>query len=140
MIRIKVLTEKKNPILKRTDLMLMVDHTAQPTPKTDDIIKKIAEKFKTSPEKVEVVYIFSQKGIARSRVKARIWKEKTPVKKVKKKEEVKREEPKELEEERVEEKPEKEKPEMKKPEKVEDTKPGEEPEEKKEEPKGEEKK
>ena len=65
MIQIKVLTEKKNPILKRTDLMLMVDHIGQPTPKTDDIIKKIAEKFNTSPEKVEVVYIFSQKGIGR---------------------------------------------------------------------------
>lgn len=80
-----VLEEKENPFLKRKDLMLLVDHTGSATPKIDDLTNRLAEKFNAEPEKIEIVFIFSQKGVAKSKVKAKIWKEKV----------VKREKPKE---------------------------------------------
>lgn len=130
-MKIDVIEQKKNPFLKRTDLILMVDHTGQATPKEEELKKTIAQKFKTGPDHVEVVYIFTQAGIAKSKVKSRIWKSKAPVKKVKPKvEKPKKEKPKK--EEKPEEKPPEKKVEAKPKEEVKE-KPKEEP--KKEEPK-----
>ena len=86
MLKIDVLEEKENPFLKRKDVMLIVDHTGTATPKVDDLISRLSEKFKVEPDKTEIVYIFSQPGVAKSKVKARFWKEKV-VKKEKPKEE-----------------------------------------------------
>ena len=89
-MKMDVIEKKDNPFLKRTDLMLMVDHKGQATPKREDLEKDIAKQFKSVPEKVEIVYIFSGVGLTKSKVKARVWKEKVVEKKVRKsKEEVK---------------------------------------------------
>jgi len=137
-MKLDVIEKKDNPFLKRTDLVLMVDHKGQATPNREDLDKEIAKQFKSDPKKVEIVFIFSEKGLTKSKVKARVWKEKTVEKKVRKpKEEKPEEEPKK--EEEMEEKKEEEKPEEVKkeePEPAEKTK--EEP--KKEEPKPEKKK
>jgi len=116
-----VVEKKENPFLKRTELILNVDHTGQATPKRDDLIKEIAGKFSSTPEKVTIDYIFSQSGLSKAKVKAKVWKEKVPEKKVKKekpKKEKKEEKPPEAKpEEKSEEKPKEEaKPEEKKPE------------------------
>ncbi|NCO97391.1 MAG: hypothetical protein GW865_04915, partial [Candidatus Aenigmarchaeota archaeon] len=76
MINVKILEEKENPILKRKDLLLMLDHKGEPTPKTSDIAKLIADKFKGDQKKTEIIYMFSQKGISQTKVKAYVWKEK----------------------------------------------------------------
>jgi len=114
-MKLDVVEKKENPFLKRTDLILTVDHKGQATPKAEDLEKSIAEQFKSVPEKVEIVYIFSEVGLAKAKVKARVWKEKT-IEKKKKKEAPKEEEikaPKETEVEEKKEVPEKkeEKPE-----------------------------
>lgn len=126
MIKIKILSEKENPLLKRKDLMLEVEHTGEATPKMEDLTERIAKNFKTTPEKVDIDYIFSESGIAQSRVKLKIWKGKPPEKKIKKKEEKPKEEKPEVAEEKKPEEKEEEKP---KEEKVE--KPPEEPKEEK---------
>jgi len=105
-MKMDVVEKKENPFLKRIDLMLSIDHTRKATPKRDELEKMIADKFKSVPEKVEIVYIFSEAGLAKSKVKARVWKEKIVVKKEKKKEK-KPEKPKETKTEE-EKKPEKE--------------------------------
>jgi len=133
-MKIDVIEQKKNPFLKRTDLMLMVDHTGSATPKEEELKKEIAKKFKSGPDHVEVVYIFTQAGIAKSKVKSRIWVGKAPVKIVKPKKEKPKPEEKPKEEAKTEEKP-KEKPPEKLPEKKEELK-----EKPKEEPKKPEKK
>jgi len=118
-MKLDVVEKKENPFLKRTDLILTVDHKGQATPKAEDLEKSIAEQFKSVPEKVEIVYIFSEVGLAKAKVKARVWKEKTIEKKKKKEAEIK-----EKKEEPVEKKPEKQKSEEKKEEKPkEDAKP-----------------
>ncbi len=85
MLSLKLLSEKENVILKKKDVLLELDHKGLATPKKTDIEAKIAEHFKTDKDKVEVVYIFSDFGWAKSKIKARIWKE--PIKKEKPKEE-----------------------------------------------------
>lgn len=95
MLKIDVIEEKENPFLKRKDLMLTIEHKGLSTPKKDELEKQIAEKYKTDPQKVEIIYIFSQSGIATSKIKARIWEEKI-IEKPKKKEKVKEEPEKEL--------------------------------------------
>jgi len=126
-MKIDVIEQKKNPFLKRTDLMLMIDHTGSATPKEEELKKEIAQKFKSGPDHVEVVYIFTQAGIAKSKVKSRIWEGKTPVKKVKKpKVEKPKEEPKPEEKPKEEAKPEEKKPEEKAEEKKVEEKPKEE--------------
>jgi ribosomal protein S24E len=107
-MKMDIIEEKKNTFLKRTDLMLSIDHANQPTPKVEDVKKEIAEKFKISLDKIEMVYIFTQVGATKSRIKSRIWEEGAPVKKVKEKKETKAEEkPKEevKEKPKVEQKP-----------------------------------
>ena len=84
MIDLKILEESENKILKRRKLDLIVEHPGAPTPKKDDIIKSIAEKFKGDVEKIEV-WMFSDKGFPRTRIKAYIWEEKIVKKKEKEK-------------------------------------------------------
>lgn len=105
-MKIDVLEKRENPILKRTDLLLKVDHDKQPTPKKDELAKVIADMFKSVPEKVEIIYIFSDVGITKAKVKARVWEEKPPEKKRKEKVEKPKEEkpPEKKEEAKVEEK------------------------------------
>jgi small subunit ribosomal protein S24e len=82
-MKIDVLEKRENPILKRIDLLLSVNHDKQPTPKKEELAKGIAEMFKSVPEKVEIIYIFSEVGATKARVKAKVWEE-TPSKKKKK--------------------------------------------------------
>ena len=107
-MKIQIIEQKENPFLKRTDLMFFIEHTGQATPKKEEVEKLIAEEFKSVPEKIEIVYIFTETGRAKSKVKARIWKEKIvekPKKEEKKpkveevKKEIKDEKPKEKSEE-----------------------------------------
>lgn len=122
MMKVDIIEKKDNPFLKRTDLMLMIDHMGQATPKREDLEKDIAKQFKSVPEKVEIVYIFSEAGLTKSRVKARVWKERIVEKKKRKpkekkpKEKPKKKEKVEIKPEEVKEEPVKEKPEVQKPE------------------------
>ncbi len=84
MIEMNILQEYDNKLLKRKDLLLSIDHTGQPTPKKAELEEKIAEKFKVEKDKVEIIYIFSEKGKAASKVKVKIWEK--PIKKEEKKE------------------------------------------------------
>jgi len=78
LVKMKITEKEKNinKFLKRTDLFLIIDHQGKPTPKQDDIIKEIADKYNAPENKIEIIYIFSEKGKAESKVKAKIWKEK----------------------------------------------------------------
>jgi len=121
-MKMDIIEKTENPLLKRTDLILTVDHMGQATPKKDEIIKEIAGKFSSAPESVEIIYIFTEFGLGRSKVKAKIWKEKPPEKKAKKEAKTEKTEEKPVEK-KEEKKPEKEdkveRKEEKKPEKKE---------------------
>jgi len=113
-MKIDIIEKKDNPFLKRTDLILTIDHTGLATPKKDDLIKEIAGKFSSIPEKVTIDYIFSEYGLSRAKVKAKVWKEKPPEKKLKKREPKAEKEVKKKEEKSKEQKVEEKKPAEKK--------------------------
>ncbi|MBU5689340.1 MAG: hypothetical protein KQA41_03900 [Candidatus Aenigmarchaeota archaeon] len=79
MMQINVLKEYENKLLDRKDLLIEIEHTGQATPKKTEVEKLIVEKFKTKPDHVEIIYIFSYAGKPASKVKARIWNK--PIKK-----------------------------------------------------------
>ena len=61
----------------------MLDHKGEATPTKADALKLLTDKFKADPKKTEIVYMLSEKGTAKTKVKTFIWKEKI-VEKVKK--------------------------------------------------------
>lgn len=87
----KILEEKENPFFGRKELKVELRHTATATPKKQELIKELAVKYSVPEENVIVDYIFTQKGLAESIAKVKIYKEKPKVKE-KKAKEVKKEE------------------------------------------------
>ena len=75
MINFEVITEKENKPLKRRDIYIIIDHPGSPTPKKEEIAKALAEKYNTNPENVEM-WLFTEKGKPRTKVKSYIWEEK----------------------------------------------------------------
>lgn len=110
MIEVNIVEKKENPFLERTDLKVLVKHSSQPTPTREEIIKQISGKLKADASKVVIDYIFTETGKSESKVKAKVYKGKPPVRKVKKAE--KKPEP----EKKPAEKPKEEKPAVAKPE------------------------
>lgn len=71
----EILKKIENEFLNRTELLLKVVHTNQPTPTRESLKSEIVKTFKVEPEKVEVRYIFSQKNRDYSTVKVYLFKQ-----------------------------------------------------------------
>jgi len=113
-MKIQVLDEKENPLLKRKEIIVSLDYDGKATVSKAELQKAISEELKSSVDSIEVSKIFSEIGIPKGRAWIKIWKEK----KVPIYSEVKKEKA---------EKPKEEKSEEQKPEKkVEEAKPKEE--------------
>lgn len=122
-MEIKIVSERDNPFFKRKDLKVDIAHAGEPTPKTDDLKKELAGKYKVDESQVSVDYILTRRGIGESTARIKILNEKPAVveepvekpaeKPAEKKEKQKQEEPKEKpkgeakekKKEKVEEKP-----------------------------------
>jgi small subunit ribosomal protein S24e len=89
----KILEEKDNKLLGRKELMLELKHPSASTPKKQDLIKELVAKYSVPEEHVVIDFIFTKKGLAESKAKVKIYKEKPKVKekKVKEKKEEKSE-------------------------------------------------
>jgi ribosomal protein S24E len=82
----EVVDEKENIFFGRKELMLELKHSGTATPKKQELIKELAAKYSVPEENVVIDYIFTQKGLAKSTAKAKIYKEKPAVKAAKPKE------------------------------------------------------
>jgi len=123
-MKIQVIDEKENPMLKRRELVVSIDYEGGSTISKADLQKTLAKQLNANIESVEVSKILSEIGLSRGKAWVKVWKEKKvpiyseikkekkPVKKPSKK---KPEKPKEeaKPEEVKEEKPKEEKPEEK---------------------------
>jgi ribosomal protein S24E len=113
-MKIQVLDEKENPLLKRKEIIVSLDYNGKATVSKAELQKMLSEELKSSIDSIEISKIFSEVGIPKGRAWVKVWKEKKiPIYSEVKKE--KAEKPKE-------EKPKEQKPE----EKVEEAKPKEE--------------
>lgn len=89
-----VLDEKENVFFARKELRLNIKHPKLATPKKQELVKELSEKYSVPEEQVVVDFILSKKGTNESVAKAKIYKEKPKIKERKTKEK-KEEKPKE---------------------------------------------
>jgi len=96
-MKIEVVTEKENPLLKRKEIIISLDYDGKSTISKADLQKLIAEQFKAGLDSVEITKILSEVGIPKGRAWIKVWNEKkvpiySEIKKEKKPTEAKKEE------------------------------------------------
>ena len=96
-MKIEVVNEKENPLLKRKEIIISLDYDGKSTISKADLQKLISEQFKAGVGSVEITKILSEVGIPKGRAWIKIWNEKkvpiySEIKKEKKPAEAKKEE------------------------------------------------
>ncbi len=84
----KIISEKDQPLTKRKELIIEVEHNKQATPKTEDVLKSIAEKTKADENLISVKEIKNDFGSNVAKVVAYIYSSveaKDAIEKIKKK-------------------------------------------------------
>lgn len=82
-MKIEVTSEKENPLRKRKEYWLMADHGGKETPSRHDLLPEVAKALKSKEDLTVIDKIFSERGIAKSRVKVMIYGDKKEVPKEK---------------------------------------------------------
>lgn len=72
-MEIKILEEKNNPLLKRKELLIEVDHTNKPTPSREILLSELSKIFNAENNRLEIDYILSQRGYSKAKVKIKIY-------------------------------------------------------------------
>ncbi|MCD6371111.1 MAG: hypothetical protein J7L39_00140 [Candidatus Aenigmarchaeota archaeon] len=75
-MEIEIIKEKENVLLGRKESEIIIKHPNAPTPKKDDLRKKLAEVFNMDKSQVIISYILGRKGLQESFSKVKILKEK----------------------------------------------------------------
>jgi small subunit ribosomal protein S24e len=65
-LELKILEERKNPLLKRTEYRFEVTHGSAPTPTRDSVRQELAKATRTPKERLVVERMHASFGIARS--------------------------------------------------------------------------
>ncbi|MFQ6020898.1 MAG: hypothetical protein ACE5J4_02675 [Candidatus Aenigmatarchaeota archaeon] len=102
-MKFKIIKEKKNPLLKRKELLISLDYNGATVSKAE-LQKILAEHFKVNMENLEVSKILSEVGLPKGKAWIKIWEEK----KVPIYSEIKKEKKRKVEKEPEERKPKKE--------------------------------
>jgi len=74
-MKIEIQERKKNPLLKREEIIGVIEHDGNPTPSKAVVQKILASQEKVDPKYVEVEKILTGEGERIARVSARIWEE-----------------------------------------------------------------
>ncbi|MBI2107034.1 hypothetical protein HYT57_03545 [Candidatus Woesearchaeota archaeon] len=98
----KIVQKINHPLLKREQITFEIEHAGSKTPKSDEILQKIAEATKASKELIKIKNIVPGYGVTKAKVIANIYKDENAFKhieiikkKAKKKEDGKKEASKE---------------------------------------------
>jgi len=116
-MKISIINEKDNPLLKRRELYVNIEHDDSATPSKAGLQTFLSKEFKKNVEQVDIRNIFSDSGISSSKARVFLWEEKSVADLSKTAKEKKEEKPKEEKPEKEEAKPEEKKEESKKEEK-----------------------
>ena len=69
-------SEKENPLLKRKEYWLSVDHTGKQTPPRYDILPAVDKSLGAKEETIVISKVFSERGKASSNIKVLVYKDK----------------------------------------------------------------
>lgn len=116
-MKIDIVQENKNPVLKREEIIFSVKHEGEATPSKISLHALLVKEKNKNPEHVEITRIFTKPGKQESMAWARIWKDKKVEVLTEKRPE---EKPEKSETRKPEEKPEKKEIKAEEPEKVEE--------------------
>ncbi len=72
-MKFEAVDQKKNPLLKREEVMLTVNHEGKPTPSRTDLLEPLAKELKSNKDLILIDKIFSVKGSQASRIKAFVF-------------------------------------------------------------------
>jgi len=72
-MEIKIIQEKNNPLLKRKELLLEIDHNNKATPSREELANEISKMFNVEKEKIVIDYILSIRGYSKSKAKIKIY-------------------------------------------------------------------
>jgi ribosomal protein S24E len=79
MMKMEVRGQRKNPLMKREEVMISVDHSGKATPQRAELIEEVAKKLKASKDLIIVDKIFSASGRSESSVKVLVYKKKEDI-------------------------------------------------------------
>lgn len=82
-MKIEILEHKKNPLMKREEAWVSVEHPGGATPRRAEILAGLAKKLGAKPELVIIDKIFSETGKALTRVRVQVYKSKEGIPKFK---------------------------------------------------------
>lgn len=83
---LNILEERENVLLARKELRLNIKHPSSATPKKQELLKELSEKYSVPEDHIIIDFIFSKKGMNESVAKVKIYKEKPKIKEKKQKE------------------------------------------------------
>jgi len=75
-MKTEIISEKDNPLMKRKEYWLMVDHAGKETPNRHDLLPAIAKKLGSKEDLTLLDKIFTERGAAQSRVKVMVYSKK----------------------------------------------------------------
>ncbi len=78
-----IVSEKENPLRKRKEYWLMVEHDGKQTPSRQELLPQVAKKLGTKEDITVLDKIFSERGTAKSRVKVQVYSDRKEVPKEK---------------------------------------------------------
>ena len=102
---VKILDQKKNPLLKREEVHAVFEHTGKPTPPRKDILPLLEKALRAKKDLILIDKIFSIKGKGESKLKVFVYSKKDDIPKDKLEVIQKRMEKKKAKKEEPEEKP-----------------------------------
>ncbi len=76
---LKILEQKKNPLLKREEVRAIFEHAGKPTPPRKDILSFLENVLKAKKDLILIDKIFSVKGRGESRLKAFVYSRKEDI-------------------------------------------------------------
>jgi len=72
-MKTEIVSEKENPLMKRKACWLSVEHTGKETPSRNVVLPEVVKKLGSKEELTVIDKIFSERGIAKSRVKVLVY-------------------------------------------------------------------
>lgn len=75
-MKIEVISHKKNPLVKREEFEMLVEHSGRATPTRKELADDVAKKANTSHDLIIIDKVISIKGAAQSRLKILAYKKK----------------------------------------------------------------
>jgi len=72
-MKIEVVSQNKNPLLKRSEVMLKADHSGKPTPSRYDLLQEISKTLKASQETIIIERIITKAGAGTSEIKVHVY-------------------------------------------------------------------